>query len=58
MNNDCSSDLGEAMKKYTIDFQLAPPYMHRQNVAEQAIKTCKNHFISVLLTTDLCFPIR
>ena len=30
MDNKCSSDLKEAMKKYEIDFQLAPPYMHRK----------------------------
>ena len=39
MYNKCSSDLKEAMKKYTIDFQLAPPHMHRQNSAERTIRT-------------------
>ena len=34
MDNKFSSDLKEAMKKYEIDFQLAPPHMHRQNTAE------------------------
>ena len=33
MDNECSSDLKEAMKKYGIDFQLAPPHMHRKNAA-------------------------
>ena len=27
MDNDCSSDLKEAMKKYEIDFQMATPHM-------------------------------
>ena len=42
------------MKKY---FQLAPPYMHRQNAVEWAIITCKNNFISRLATTYPYFPI-
>ena len=45
MNNECSSDLKEAMKKYEIDFQLAPPHRHRINAAERAIRTYKNHLI-------------
>ena len=46
MDNECSSDLKEAMKKYEIYFQLAPPHVHRQNAAERSIRTFKNHFIS------------
>ena len=42
MDTECSSDLKEATKKYETDFQLAPPHMHRQNVAEQAIIAKKN----------------
>ena len=30
-DNGCSSNLKEAMKNYEIDFQLAPPHMHRRN---------------------------
>ena len=39
MENKCSSDLREAMKKYTIGFQLAPLYMHKRNATERAIIT-------------------
>ena len=46
MDNGCSSDLKEAMKKYTMDFQLSLPHMLRQNVAKRSIITYKNHFIS------------
>ena len=48
MDNECYSDLKEAMKKCEIDFQLE---------AERAIRTCKNHFIDGLSTTDPYFPI-
>ena len=57
MNNECSSDLKEAMKNYTKYFQLDPLHIHRQNAEEWAIITCKNNFISVFSTTDLYFPI-
>ena len=39
MENECSSKLKEAMKKYTIYFQLDPRHMHRRNAAEWAIIT-------------------
>ena len=58
MDNECSSDLKEAMKKYTIDSQLAPPHMHRRNAAERSIITFQNHFISGFSTTDPYLTIR
>ena len=57
MDNKCSRYLKEAMKNYDIDFQLAPPHMHRQNAAERSIRTCKNHFLALFSTTDPDFPI-
>ena len=40
-----------------MEFQLAPPHMHRQNVAERAIITYKNHFIYGFSTTYPYFLI-
>jgi hypothetical protein len=37
-------------------FQLVPPDMHRHNRAEQAIKTFKDHFLSILTSVDASFP--
>ena len=34
MENECSSDLKEAMKKYTMDFALFPPHVHKKNATE------------------------
>ena len=34
-----------------------PPYIHRRNAAERAIRTFKDHFISILCGTDPLFPI-
>ena len=31
-----------------INYQLVPPYIHRRNAAEQAIRTFKPHFLSIL----------
>ena len=58
MDNRCSSDLKEAMKKYEIDLQLAPNHMQIQNTAERAIRTWKNHFIAGFSTTYPDLPIR
>ena len=41
MENKCSRNLKEAMKKYEIDFQQAPPHMHRRNTAERSIELTK-----------------
>ena len=50
VDNECSRELKDAMRQYTIDFQLAPLHMHRKNAAEQVIRNCNNYFISVLST--------
>jgi hypothetical protein len=37
-------------------FQLVPPDMHRCNWAEQAIRTFKDHLLSILAGVDASFP--
>ena len=37
-------------------FQLVPPNMHRRNRAEQAIRTFKNPFLSILAGVNAAFP--
>ena len=37
-------------------FQLVPPEMHRCNRAERAIRTFKDHFLSILAGVDQSFP--
>ena len=48
LDNACSRDLVKLMTKNDIAFQLVPPHLHRANAAERAIRTWKNHFISIL----------
>ena len=55
--NECSQDLKDAFSKYKIDFQRVPPKEHRANSAERAIRTFKNHLMSILCTVDSEFPM-
>ena len=57
LDNEASNDLKKAMIKRKIQYQLAPPNIHRRNAAERAIRTFKNHFLSGIATTDPAFPI-
>jgi hypothetical protein len=45
------------MEEQDIDFQLAPPHLHRRNAAERAIRTFNNHFIAGLCSTDPDMPL-
>ena len=47
----------DTIKSYIAEFQLAPPHQHRQNAAENAIKTFKSNFLSGLATCNKNFPI-
>ena len=57
LDNECSQDLKDAFLKYNVDFQRVPPKEHRTNAAERAIRTFKNHFVSILCTVDSNFPL-
>ena len=57
LDNECSQDLKTAFLKYKIQFQRVPPHEHRVNAAERAIRTLKNHFISILCTVDAAYPL-
>ena len=57
LDNECSATLKDFMHDEEIDFQLAPPGIHRRNAAERAIRTWKNHFIAGLCSTDPNFPL-
>jgi len=57
LDNECSQDLKDAFFRYQIRFQRVPPEEHRVNAAERAIRTFKNHFVSILCTVDKQFPL-
>ena len=58
LDNECSAELVRLMRKRKIAFQLVPPHLHRANAAERAIRTWKNHFISILCGLDPRFPLQ
>jgi hypothetical protein len=58
LDNKCSQALRSLLNQQDIQFQLAPPHMHRRNAAERAIQTFKNHFVAGLCSVDLNFPLR
>ena len=56
LDNEVSTILLNYMQKNKIEVQLAPPHMHRQNLAERAIRTFKEHFVSIRAGCDPKFP--
>jgi hypothetical protein len=58
LENEASLAIRNYLKKQGIDYQLAPPHIHRQNNAEREIQTFKNHFIAGLCSVDPNFPLK
>ena len=56
-DNKCSKSVKDTIKSFKATYQLAPPLQHRQNAAENAIKTFKAHLLSGLATCNKDFPI-
>jgi len=46
------------MEDEKLKYELTPTGLHRHNLAERAIQTFKNHFISRLCSTHPDFPIK
>ncbi len=57
LDNEASPALKTFNRTHHVDFQLAPPHMHRRNAAERAIRTWKNHFVAGLCSTGEKFPL-
>jgi hypothetical protein len=45
------------MRTANVEFQLVPPYDHRQNAAERPIGIWKDHFVAGLASLDPHFPM-
>ena len=58
LDNECSENFKDALKKDGVTYQLVPSYQHRRNAAERAIRTFKKHFLAGLATCDQDFPLR
>ena len=57
LDNEASEAFKKEIRK-NCKIQLVPPDNHRQNLAERAIQTFKNHFKSVIAGVDESFPMR
>ena len=57
LDNEASEAFKKEIKN-NCKLQLVPPVNHRQNLAERAIQTFKNHFKSVITGVDESFPMK
>ena len=56
LNNKASTAFQRAILANNCTFQLVPPHVHQQNVAEWTINTFKDHFLAILAGTMPFFP--
>ena len=57
LDNEVSTEFKKTIvNDWNVTYQLVPPTIHRRNISEQAIRTIKAHFISVLAGVDPTFP--
>ncbi len=57
LDNESSEKFKQCIRKNGMTHELVPPDNHRRNIAERAIQTFKNHFISILSGVDDRFPL-
>jgi hypothetical protein len=57
LNNEVSAELKAEIEK-NCTLQIKSPDNHRQNLAERAIQTFKNHFKAILTGVGNSFPMQ
>jgi hypothetical protein len=57
LHNEASATLKNLFTTNDVGYQLFPPYCHRLNAAERAIRTFKEHFMARLSSVDPTFPL-
>ena len=57
LDNEVSEECLNMLEEQALKVQLVSPCNHRKNLAERAIKTCKNCLIAVLSGVDSSFPM-
>ena len=55
--NKISEAYKEEILATKISYQLVPPDVHRQNIAEREIQTWKSHLIGIISGTAATFPL-
>ena len=57
LDNEVSAEFKNTIKNdWGATYQLVPPNVHRQNIAERVIRTFKAHFLAILAGVDPDFP--
>jgi len=57
IDNEVSIEYKKVIEEdWKVKYQIIPPDVHRRNIAEQAIRTFKAHFLSVLARVNPTFP--
>ena len=56
LDNETSSDLTSFFVSVNLSYQYVPPFNHRSNPAERAIRTARNHVISIFSSAHITFP--
>eukprot|EP00804_Cyclotella_cryptica_P015207 CCRYP_000733-RA/>CCRYP_000733-RA protein AED:0.43 eAED:0.26 QI:0/0/0/1/1/1/3/0/840 len=57
LDNEVSAAYRDVITTSGMTYQLVPPNDHRRNIAEKAIQTWKDHFVSALSGTADNFPL-
>ena len=57
LDNKCPALVKQFVMKEKVSYQLVPPNLHRNNAAEKAIVTFKDHFVAILCSCDPYFPM-
>ncbi len=52
LDNGCSENFKKCIRKNNMTHEQVPPGCHRRNMAERAIQTFKNHFVTILSRVD------
>jgi hypothetical protein len=57
LDNECSQDVKDTIHLNKMTFQPVPLHNHWRNLAEKAIQTSKDHFITILCRAGKSFPL-
>ena len=58
LDNECSTEMKAMFEQEQVLFQPVPPNIHRQNTAERAIQTYKNHLIAGFSPVTRSSPLK
>jgi hypothetical protein len=57
LDNEAAAPLRDYLIENKVDFQLVPPHVHQHNAADWAIRTYKNHFVTILCGANPEYPL-